>query len=127
MVTKACLAGVWQKGENSGSKIVLLYFTFTIAGTTPGPIMLGTIMDSACQTWQDLCGATGNCWIYQKTGMGVKLFIWWCCVKVVCIIFYFLAQYFYVPADNESDDDDAEEKQALADPVEVLECRESNI
>ena len=64
--------------------------------------MLGSIMDSACQVWQEFCGNQGNCWLYEKTDMGVKLCVWWLIVKVLSLTFNFAAQYFYkAPIDGE--------------------------
>ena len=103
--------------------------------------MLGTIMDSACHVWQDVCGITGSCWIYEKTSMGVKLFIWWILVKVVALVFYFAAQYFYKPPSDDKDNDDNddekdmdvssddsenEDKKILTN-LDEIECKESVI
>ncbi|XP_046377706.2 solute carrier organic anion transporter family member 4A1-like isoform X2 [Haliotis rufescens] len=68
-----------------------------LGGTTPGPLMLGTIIDSACRVWQDICGQTGSCWIYEKSEMGIRIFVWWILVKGFAVLFFFLAQYFYKP------------------------------
>lgn len=84
--------------------------------------MLGAIIDSACKVWQDLCGDTGNCWIYEKTDMGIKIFVWWCLMKTLGIVFYFLAQFCY-KAPKEDTKEDGTEK--LMHPVEKLETRES--
>ncbi|XP_063411913.1 solute carrier organic anion transporter family member 4A1-like isoform X3 [Mytilus trossulus] len=93
-----------------------------LLGTTPGPVMLGAIIDSACKVWQNICGETGNCWIYQKTDMGIKIFIWWCLMKGLAVLFYFLAQYFYKAPPEDNDTEGAEK---LMHPVEKLETRES--
>lgn len=84
--------------------------------------MLGAIIDSACKVWQNICGETGNCWIYQKTDMGIKIFIWWCLMKGLAVLFYFLAQYFYKAPPEDNDTEGAEK---LMHPVEKLETRES--
>lgn len=77
-------------------------------GTTPGPLLLGSIMDSACKVWQDICGTEGNCWIYEKTDMGIKLFIWWIIIKILSLVCNFVAQYFYIPPHDVDDDDDGD-------------------
>ncbi|KAK3083064.1 hypothetical protein FSP39_012962 [Pinctada imbricata] len=92
-----------------------------LLGTTPGPLMLGAIIDSACVVWQDINGETGSCWIYEKTDMGIKILIWWCIVKGFSVLFYFLAQYFYISPEKEIPE---EEKNPLH-PVELLEGKES--
>lgn len=83
-----------------------------IAGTTPGPLILGSIMDSACKVWQDICGSQGNCWIYEKTDMGIKLFIWWIIVKVLSLTFNSVAQYLYKPP-TDDDNDENDPKKSL--------------
>lgn len=89
--------------------------------------MLGNIMDSACNVWQQLCGdEEGSCWIYKKTDMGIRLFVWWIIVKLLSISFYFAAQYFYKPSakDNEAE---REDEQRLQSDVTEMEIRESVI
>lgn len=31
----------------------------------PYPIVFGAITDSACIVWEEKCGSTGNCWLYD--------------------------------------------------------------
>ncbi|XP_033728387.1 solute carrier organic anion transporter family member 4A1-like isoform X2 [Pecten maximus] len=110
-----------QKALAIGTQWLLL----RLLGTTPGPLMLGSIIDSACKVWQDICGETGSCWIYEKSNMGIRIFIWWCLVKSCSIICYFLAQYFYRPPTDKTDEL-AEEEQVMQ-PIECLDTRESII
>lgn len=94
-------------------------------------------MDSACHVWQDMCGVTGSCWIYEKTSMGVKLFVWWIIVKLVSLSFYFAAQYFYRPPDDNSISDNKEinngksnshnDENEILSFLEEVECKESVI
>jgi len=86
--------------------------------------LLGNIIDSACNVWQDLNGQEGSCWIYKKTDMGIKMFIWWCLVKAFSIVFYFCAQYFYKTSDEDEHDED--EKQPIH-PVVSLDTKETVI
>lgn len=102
-----------------------LHFGFFISGTTPGPLILGSIIDSACQVWQEVCGETGSCWVYKKTDMGVKMFIWWCLTKFLSVLFYFCAQYFYKPP-MKSFSDDEDEKPSIK-PYEFVDAKESVI
>uniref|UniRef100_K1RCR9 Solute carrier organic anion transporter family member n=1 Tax=Magallana gigas TaxID=29159 RepID=K1RCR9_MAGGI len=96
-----------------------------LLGTTPGPLILGSIIDSACQVWQEVCGETGSCWVYKKTDMGVKMFIWWCLTKFLSVLFYFCAQYFYKPP-VKSFSDDEDEKPSIK-PYEFVDAKESVI
>ncbi|KAH3750801.1 hypothetical protein DPMN_185335 [Dreissena polymorpha] len=106
--------------ENQRSIAIGLQWLFLrLLGTTPGPLMLGTIMDNACFVWQEVCGQQGNCWIYEKTSMGVKLFVWWIIVKVVSLCFNFAAQYFYKPPDISPNVTDEEEKSLTSSEQEI--------
>ncbi|XP_021367866.1 solute carrier organic anion transporter family member 4A1-like [Mizuhopecten yessoensis] len=110
-----------QKTLAIGTQWLLL----RLLGTTPGPLMIGSIIDSACKVWQDVCGETGSCWIYEKSDMGIRIFIWWCLVKSCSVVCYFLAQYFYrAPTDNT---DELPEEQKTMHPIETLNTRESVI
>ena len=64
-------------------------------GTIPGPVLTGTVLDSACQLWQSTCTGRGSCWVYDRTGMSLRLFLWWVAVKVVSLLFLLLAYLFY--------------------------------
>ena len=89
--------------------------------------MLGSIMDSACNLWQQLCNDdSGACWIYKKTDMGIRLFVWWVIVKLLSMGFYFAAQYFYKPMDKGEREGNEDEKK-LKDHVTELEIRETVI
>ncbi|XP_053388537.1 solute carrier organic anion transporter family member 4A1-like, partial [Mercenaria mercenaria] len=127
------------QGHQRSLAIGFQWLLLRLLGTTPGPLMLGSIMDSACHVWQDICGTTGNCWIYEKTSMGIKLFVWWITVKIAALAFYFAAQYFYKPLDEVSDDEaetdegtmntvesESDEKKDL-NFLDVVECKESVI
>ncbi|XP_046573481.1 solute carrier organic anion transporter family member 4A1-like [Haliotis rubra] len=93
-----------------------------LGGTTPGPLMLGTIIDSACRVWQDICGQTGSCWIYEKSEMGIRIFIWWIMVKGVAVFFFFLAQYFYRPPPEDSalEEEKGDLKKTITDRESVF-------
>ena len=60
-------------------------------GTTPGPVLLGFIIDSACTIWQEDCGETGFCWTYNKHDLGLRIMIWWLILKAMGVIFFFTA------------------------------------
>ena len=74
---------------------------FLFAGTTPGPILLGSIIDSSCSVWQDNCGQTGSCWTYRKYELGIKLLVWWAAIKALGVIFFIIAYKVYKPPPEE--------------------------
>ncbi|XP_022334492.1 solute carrier organic anion transporter family member 4A1-like isoform X2 [Crassostrea virginica] len=68
-----------------------------LLGTTPGPVLLGFIIDSACTIWQEDCGETGSCWTYNKHDLGLRIMIWWLILKAMGVIFFFTAFKLYKP------------------------------
>ncbi|XP_060071533.1 solute carrier organic anion transporter family member 4A1-like [Ylistrum balloti] len=74
-----------------------------LLGTTPGPILLGAIIDSACSVWQESCGKTGSCWTYRKFDLGVRLVVWFAAIKLMGAIFAMIAYKVYVPPPVDDD------------------------
>ncbi|XP_021348100.1 solute carrier organic anion transporter family member 4A1-like isoform X2 [Mizuhopecten yessoensis] len=72
-----------------------------LLGTTPGPILLGAIIDSACSVWQETCGQTGSCWTYRKFDLGIRLMVWFATLKLLGVIFATIAYKVYVPPPGE--------------------------
>uniref|UniRef100_K1QEF8 Solute carrier organic anion transporter family member n=1 Tax=Magallana gigas TaxID=29159 RepID=K1QEF8_MAGGI len=93
-----------------------------LLGTTPGPIFLGAILDSTCSVWQESCGAKGNCWIYDKWPLGIRLMLWWMGTKVVGFILLLIASFVYNPEVVKEEDEvevrnEKTEKSAIDNPV----------
>lgn len=62
------------------------------AGTIPGPIVFGYLIDRSCILWQLTCtGGRGACAIYENSAMGVNLFRVMIVVKSASILFFFCA------------------------------------
>ena len=81
-------------------------------GTLPAPLIVGAIFDSACLVWQETCGETGACWIYDSefVAWGVV----WCvfAVALICTACYIVILIVYKPPpddqDNEQTDKDSD-------------------
>jgi len=65
------------------------------AGSIPGPILFGAIIDSSCTVWEDDCGVKGACWIYDNFEMSKRLFLLTLVVKIISIIFNILGFVLY--------------------------------
>ncbi|XP_021348125.1 solute carrier organic anion transporter family member 4A1-like [Mizuhopecten yessoensis] len=76
-----------------------------LLGTTPGPILLGTIIDSACSVWQESCGQIGSCWTYRKYELSMRLMVWMATLKFLGAIFTLIAYKMYVSPPNEDNFD----------------------
>ena len=45
--------------------ITIVLFHFMLA-FIPYPLIFGAVVDSTCLVWEEKCGKTGNCWIYDQ-------------------------------------------------------------
>jgi len=43
-----------------------------LAGTIPGPLLMGVIFDSTCMLWQNDCGTQGSCMFYDNVGLSLR-------------------------------------------------------
>ncbi|KAF6038322.1 SLCO4C1 [Bugula neritina] len=66
-------------------------------GTIPGPLVFGYILDQVCIVWQEKCGSTGSCWVYNSDLMGQHFFIMGVCVKAVTLTLLTIAYCLYKP------------------------------
>lgn len=46
-----------------------------LAGSIPGPIAFGWVIDKACLLWQSQCGRQGSCFVYQNAAMSRYMLI----------------------------------------------------
>lgn len=46
-----------------------------LAGSIPGPIAFGWVIDKACLLWQDQCGHQGSCFVYENEAMSRYMLI----------------------------------------------------
>lgn len=46
-----------------------------LAGSIPGPIAFGWVIDKACLLWQYQCGHQGSCFVYQNEAMSRYILI----------------------------------------------------
>lgn len=86
------------------------------SGTTPGPILLGFVLDSTCRVWDEKCdGGRGSCWVYDAEDMSSRLMIWWIAIKVTGITFFLLASFVYrAPKESSHNENPTVE---LPDPI----------
>ncbi len=45
---------------------------FRAFGSVPGPLVFGSIFDSACVYFRHECGVQGNCWVYDNHLLSVQ-------------------------------------------------------
>ncbi|XP_796312.3 solute carrier organic anion transporter family member 4A1 [Strongylocentrotus purpuratus] len=79
-----------------------------LLGATPGPILVGVMMDGACLQWQQTCSSEGNtegaCWIYNDENLSWRMFGLGLIMKVAAVSLFSLALYFYRPAMDEANE-----------------------
>ena len=64
-------------------------------GTIPGPLIVGALFDASCMHWQDTCGDRGNCWVYNKEDLSLKIFGVTIGIRIVAILLAFCTWKFY--------------------------------
>lgn len=99
-----------------------------VAGSIPGPLIFGVIIDNVCVVWQDKCTEQGSCWIYDSGLLGQRLYILAVCVKAVTICLLFIALRLYKPPpvtadqtsnkESTSDDDGSAKIDSLSDKAD---------
>ncbi|KAK8733339.1 hypothetical protein OTU49_006590, partial [Cherax quadricarinatus] len=52
--------------EDKGLALGTLTVFISLLGFIPAPIIMGAIIDSSCQVWDQSCGVSGNCWLYDS-------------------------------------------------------------
>ena len=72
-----------------------------ISGGIPGPIIIGFVFDSSCLVWQERCGQTGACWIYDSDSMSQKLVLALAVIKGVSFVTFLLAYIVYKPPEKQ--------------------------
>ncbi|KAK7502290.1 hypothetical protein BaRGS_00006243 [Batillaria attramentaria] len=65
-----------------------------LLGTIPGPILLGTIIDSACAVWQLSCRGSGQCWVYNLADLNLRLALYWAGTCILTAMLCFWASRF---------------------------------
>lgn len=58
-----------------GLSMGLQWDILRIFGTIPGPVLLGLLMDNACNVWQITCDERQSCWIYDANKMFLAVFV----------------------------------------------------
>ncbi|XP_071533821.1 solute carrier organic anion transporter family member 74D-like [Panulirus ornatus] len=51
--------------EDKGIALGTLNVFLSVFAFIPAPIVFGAIIDSACLVWDNSCGKSGNCWLYD--------------------------------------------------------------
>lgn len=82
----------------------------------PYPLIFGALTDEACMVWEESCGTTGNCWLYDPEKFRYYLHgasITLCAGGIIFhIAIFFMSdrlKNFYDDTKEESDDDDDED------------------
>nr|XP_002731060.1 PREDICTED: solute carrier organic anion transporter family member 4C1-like [Saccoglossus kowalevskii] len=70
-------------------------------GAIPGPILIGAAIDSSCLVWQEVCGDTGTCWIYDNHTFGLKFVVIGTVVAGIGLIGCIVALLVYKPPPEE--------------------------
>lgn len=77
------------------------------------PLLFGYIADSACLIWEEKCGKTGNCWVYDHDKFRTYLHGTVIAFTAIATLFDFLMIFFAgrVQSFYDEQDDDAKAEQ----------------
>ena len=59
-----------KRSQAMGLNIMML----RLIGSIPGPIIGGKLIDTTCIAWQEDCGSTGNCRLYDRHSLAMTWF-----------------------------------------------------
>nr|XP_006811916.1 PREDICTED: solute carrier organic anion transporter family member 4C1-like [Saccoglossus kowalevskii] len=88
-------------------------------GSIPGPIVIGAVIDSSCLVWQEVCGDTGTCWIYDNHTFGLKFVVIGVAGSAISTIACLCALLAYKPPPEPSLDEKPD--QGDKEPVSTME------
>ncbi|XP_053378274.1 solute carrier organic anion transporter family member 4A1-like [Mercenaria mercenaria] len=104
----------------------LQWVCLRLLGTIPGPVLTGSVIDSACALWQDICGSRGSCWFYDRFEMSWRLFAWWVAVKIFSAVTFFASSKLHKPlkedTDSKTTDYDADNDIDLTENKDTMAC-----
>ncbi|XP_074652652.1 solute carrier organic anion transporter family member 4A1-like [Tubulanus polymorphus] len=91
-------------------------------GSIPGPLLFGVVMDQSCLIWQEKCGETGSCWMYDNRMMSLCVFGLGVGLSSLGGILYALALFFYKPPkpDSVSEPSTSPSPDAISDTTTVI-------
>lgn len=85
-----------------------------LLGNLPGPLLIGSMIDTSCSLWNIECGERTSCWLYNNTQMSYLVMAFGLAFKGLGSIFFFLAWYFYRDTVN------SDTKQPLEESDDVM-------
>lgn len=80
-----------------------------VLGSVPGPIIFGAMIDASCILWQDECGEKGSCWVYDSSGMSVRIVGLVAALKVLSFTFNLIALKLYKSPKADVDGEELQE------------------
>ena len=75
-----------------------------LGGNIPGPILIGAFIDQSCLLWDNSCGSSTTCWIYDSKKMGIYLTLSLVAIKLLSTFCFLLSWWFYRKESTESQD-----------------------
>ena len=70
---------------------------FLIAGSIPGPIVFGYVLDTSCILWKSSCSKTSSCMYYSNYYMSRRMLVIMAVFKTLCLILTLTAWRLYKP------------------------------
>ena len=88
---------------------------FFLSAFIPYPLLFGYVMDKACLVWEEKCGQTGNCWIYDHEKFRHYLHGWSVFFIAIGSLFDFITIFYSDRVRNFYEDDEKNGDEAMND------------
>lgn len=63
-----------------------------LLGSIPGPVLIGSVIDSACKLWTGgMCDTSGVCLLYSKDKLAKGVLLWWIIVTATAGLLFFIS------------------------------------
>lgn len=63
-------------------------FLVSLLSSAPSPIIVGSVIDSACLLWNNVCGRRGACLLYDAAALRIRYTVFSSCVSnmIICYL-----------------------------------------
>ena len=83
--------------QSINQSIKQMLYTLIFAGTMPGTVLFGAILDYSCALWERRCEGDGSCLYYDNHSMAMYMLYVTTLEKTLSAVFCFLSWRMYNP------------------------------
>ncbi|KAH7696397.1 Protein F47E1.2, partial [Aphelenchoides avenae] len=87
-------------------------FLVSLLGTLPSPILWGSVIDSACLIWDQVCGGQGTCSIYDPEKLRIRMHYMYCALRFISMLIDIFVWYHAKGINLQEEEEKTLENQA---------------